>query len=428
MRRPQLAFVALLVGCFLAEALSLIGLAVLFDGYQSAGRHLAEASGQESHGQPHRVRPPRVVDDVVHPFLGYVTDPSLNVRERRRESGRLEVDEHGFFRRGPKPPADPDAFRVGIFGGSVAFVLSFDAHGELVSNLEGVPQGKTRRVVVDSFALGGYKQPQQLMALAWLLSLGERFDLVVNLDGFNEVALSVNDNVPRGIYPLYPAKWSQRIGTYDDPEVLRRIGELRFARDRRVALGRSFDRPPIRFSPTLLLVWSALDRRKSREIHELEARAQGAIRADRPFQRFGPPFDATNEEATLREIAAFWGRASKAMAALATAHGARYYHFLQPNQYLPGSKPLSAREREIAFEADSPYLRLVTAGYPLLREQGARLVADGISFYDLSMIFENDTRDLYVDVCCHIGTDGNRELARAITSAIQADQMERQAR
>ena len=36
----------------------------------------------------------------------------------------------------------------------------------------------------------GYKQPQQLLVLSYFLSIGQTFDLVVNIDGFNEVALS----------------------------------------------------------------------------------------------------------------------------------------------------------------------------------------------------------------------------------------------
>jgi hypothetical protein len=38
------------------------------------------------------------------------------------------------------------------------------------------------------------------------------------------------------------------------------------------------------------------------------------------------------------------------MARLAEANGARYLHFLQPNQYLEGSKPISDEEREIVIE------------------------------------------------------------------------------
>ena len=44
------------------------------------------------------------------------------------------------------------------------------------------------------FSHEGYKQPQQLLILSYFLSIGQSFDVVVNIDGFNEVAMSpLND-------------------------------------------------------------------------------------------------------------------------------------------------------------------------------------------------------------------------------------------
>ena len=40
----------------------------------------------------------------------------------------------------------------------------------------------------------GYKQPQQALVLAYFLSIGQPFDLVINIDGLNEVALSPLNN------------------------------------------------------------------------------------------------------------------------------------------------------------------------------------------------------------------------------------------
>jgi len=44
------------------------------------------------------------------------------------------------------------------------------------------------------FSHEGYKQPQQLLVLSYFLSIGQPFDMVMNIDGFNEVALGgIND-------------------------------------------------------------------------------------------------------------------------------------------------------------------------------------------------------------------------------------------
>ena len=44
-----------------------------------------------------------------------------------------------------------------------------------------------------NFGSGGYKQPQQLAALSEALLLGVPLDVVVNIDGYNEVALGKSD-------------------------------------------------------------------------------------------------------------------------------------------------------------------------------------------------------------------------------------------
>ena len=66
------------------------------------------------------------------------------------------------------------------------------------------------------------------------------------------------------------------------------------------------------------------------------------------------------------------------------APGIRYFQFLQPNQYLPDSKPLSTEEQRIAYEPDSPCRGVVEQGYPLLQAAGRNLRQAGVEFVDLS--------------------------------------------
>ena len=56
-----------------------------------------------------------------------------------------------------------------------------------VDAIRAIPRFAGKQIWVVSFALGGYKQPQQLMVLAYYLSLGQPLDVVVNVDGFNEI-------------------------------------------------------------------------------------------------------------------------------------------------------------------------------------------------------------------------------------------------
>jgi hypothetical protein len=76
-------------------------------------------------------------------------------------------------------------------------------------------------------AIGGYKQPQQLMALNYFTALGGEFDVLVNVDGFNEVALPPLENIPQ-TNPFCPRQWHLRMRMVPNQEFLATVGKIRF--------------------------------------------------------------------------------------------------------------------------------------------------------------------------------------------------------
>lgn len=154
-------------------------------------------------------------DQIVHPFLGVVRE----IPDRRGEF-------HGFVAGDNSSPfaRAPGDVLVLLCGGSVATDVGIGA--PLAASFERCLLAKgiaDRRVRVFTAALGGLKQPQQLMTLNWFLVLGARFDVVVNLDGFNDMVLSVFENARRGVYPAFPRGWQaqlQKLGAGAD------VGEL----------------------------------------------------------------------------------------------------------------------------------------------------------------------------------------------------------
>ena len=121
--------------------------------------------------------------------------------------------------------------------------------------------------------------------------------------------------------------------------------------------------------------------------------------------------------------ARFWYRSSLMLARLSEMAGAEYYHFLQPNQYVPDSKPLSPEEREIAWSLAAPEKPLVEQGYPLLQEFNRDLPRQGINYFDLTGIFADQPETLYKDTCCHLNEPGNEllaaEMARLMEPALR---------
>lgn len=139
---------------------------------------------------------------LVHPYLGFVTRPPADLAATAPRY-RPAAAELGFpynFHELVNPPS-PERVVVAVVGGSVSQQVA--RHGRpfslLDTALEAQPRFRGRDVWVLSLASGGYKQPQQLMVLTYLLSLGAHFDVIVNLDGFNEVTLPIRDNLEVGL-------------------------------------------------------------------------------------------------------------------------------------------------------------------------------------------------------------------------------------
>ena len=146
--------------------------------------------------------------NVLHPFVGYVLSPEHRPgRRARRFDPRAAQYGFALSREHIMQPPGDDRVILAVLGGSVASIFATVGGKGLVRELQAYPRFRGKEIVVVSLAMGGYKQPQQLMALNYILSLGAHFDIVLNLDGFNEVALPPAELIPKGISPHYPRTW-----------------------------------------------------------------------------------------------------------------------------------------------------------------------------------------------------------------------------
>ena len=357
---------------------------------------------------------------VLHPYMGFVYDPETAWMEASLATGGLKLSEHGFFVL-PRPAGTGPEWTVAVFGGSVAAMFSVDGRKALTEALASSPHLRGQRIRVRSFALGGFKQPQMAQALSYLMSLGERFDAVVELDGFNDIAVSFGDHRATGKFPFYPRDWESLAGGAPSVEDLRRLGAIAYLQDRRAEQARLFGQKPLRWSVAASLAWRGLDRRLARQI--AAAREAAATRRTQAtgYRVRGPVRQYASDDALLRDIAAVWARSSLQMHRLCAGAGIVYHHFLQPNQYVPGSKPMGAAEKALAFQANHPYRGAVERGYPLMQEAGRELARQGVAFTDLVPLFAAAPQPIYSDACCHVNQDGNDALGRRIGTELAAD-------
>ena len=284
-------------------------------------------------------------EDALSPYLGFTGSPQVDA---------------GFSNLGfwgslgwPPPTRNPNTVLVGIAGGSFAAELYSSGAERLRAGLSKIPQLGAKSIVLVNMAHGGWKQPQQLLALSWMLALGGELDILINVDGFNEVALDGAENAVRGVFPAYPRGWALRVDDFIDGDQTILLASVAQRSERRATMASSFDYGILRWSPTAQLVWGLLDRRLNNDLVAAQlSLARSRSRQDR-FRQVGPSVHADPDE-RLRILVEVWRNASIALARQSVANGIRYFQFLQPNQYDEKAKPMEAEELRVAFREDCP--------------------------------------------------------------------------
>ncbi|HBH19769.1 MAG TPA: hypothetical protein DEB30_04560 [Candidatus Peribacter riflensis] len=351
---------------------------------------------------------------IVHPYMGYT-----------RKIDHVNNVPGQDYLLGLKPliAASPGTAIIGIFGGSVAEQFSQAGSGVLKHLLSQDPRFAGKDLVIFTAAIGGFKQPQQLMSLNYLLSLGQHFDAIVNIDGFNEVAGPSVSNIPKNVSPYYPSGWYHLAGRLPDTRVLEHIGAVAYSRKRRKdAASLMLSSTPLGHSTTAQFLWKGWDGMLASRVAESELALleQPSAQVDDTLQR-GLPYDYRGDEQLLADLVEQWKRSSLLMHGIAKAEGIPYFHFLQPNQYVPDTKLFSATERRTALNVESPYRRWVMQGYPILREAGKDLQKQGVDFHDLTGLYARVPETIYKDDCCHVNTLGNAILGQIVVDAILGD-------
>ena len=425
MRRLLLIAATALLTLVAVELVAWVGLRVVSGRFLLHGELQAErdarVAGALGDGDAAEIeaRQGRGVERALHPYLGWVKDADAPLS--RMIASHPEARDHGFpDNEGPIFFApDPKRLVVAVLGGSVANDFAHKAGPHLLERMAELPRFAGRELVLVSLALPGYKQPQQLMALSWFLALGAHFDLVLALDGYNELIASAHNALGAGVHPAYPKRWLERAGPLEGPLRLA-IGEAAFLQQRRADRARAFSVAPLRWSLAAGLVWRRLDRRLESQLVAAQTRA--AQKAEAPgYQVRGPRPGGLDEASLFDDVAALWARSSLQMHQLAVARGAEFRHFLQPNQYVAGSKPFSDEERARAIRPGGDRARWVGEGYPRLQREGERLREQGVAFHDLTGVYAGVEETVYSDACCHVNRRGNRLLAEAIVRTLADD-------
>lgn len=316
-----------------------------------------------------------------HPFFG---QESRAIREFEAARGR-----------------EPDVYRIGILGGSVAESWARHAisHPEALEGLRKPLELGPRRIQVVNLAMGAARQPQTFAIANFFL---EDIELFVDLGGFN-------DTEPGHLLPLYPLEVPNFALRYSERAaggaVYRALGNGQLHLYQALTTLPKHV-PGLSRSAAYFAFWSGAGKALVRGIRSCEARYYAA--AVRP--------EVIAPAELLERRLVIWERYTRRMHALVAAEGKRVFSFVQPNQYLQGSKPLSTWEQTSAI--DPAQVRYGHRRMARLVERAQKLGAEGLHVIDLSGVYQNTRETVYKDHCCHLNDRGNEILTQAIVSAI----------
>lgn len=295
---------------------------------------------------------------------------------------------------------------VGVFGGSVGsgFALQAQADGVLSKALREISDYRDKEIVVLNFSQPGFRQPQQVTTLAYFLSIGQRFDIVLNIDGFNEVVTSWK-NWTDGVEPSFPADtlWGAWGRQLEQQKSTQSTDESRRADYH--ALGARLASTNQDSCFTALCFYSFYASRAYHQWREaVNTRSQSEPSQQYslfPTQIVSNLPDAFNVFDHTMDV---WFRSSLAMAKMSSGAGARYIHVLQPNQWYREAGPYSPMAADHIYQW---VIEPVNEGYQRLRSKIDLLEAEGVTFFDASLLFKDEeARRVYVDDCCHYTPEG----------------------
>ncbi|MDW3206149.1 MAG: hypothetical protein R8L07_11500 [Alphaproteobacteria bacterium] len=322
---------------------------------------------RSTEAMPHQARvenPYRESTSVFHPFFGYVARPSTGLNSSH------EVSPDGFFNPGQILPLenDPARYDIVIIGGSVAAGLGVieRSSGIISKRLESLPQLAGKKVNLINLAQGGYQFPTPLMIISYYSALGQNFDAILLVDGFNEAwNLSKPDRL------IIPGWW-ERLARVFNADVDRAFTE----KWRDILISKSKQSRIAVHSVTLAAIAASLPNLK-----------------DDNVQFYYTPPGALLDKLSPSTLAQSWKRQIIQIDKM-KSNDTIFIHFLQPTHHLESNG--------ISFE--NKYSETIKQNYPLLIENQNQLKRMGINTYSMIGVFGTDyhtQRQYYQDECCH---------------------------
>ncbi|SRR6476469_1009290 len=345
-----------------------------------------------------------------HPFFGFIQKPSADFRPG------FKVNNYGFISPYDYPlkKTNKNQFIIGVFGGSVASNYGiFEVQNKILPQyLKQIPGLKDKEFVILSFATGGYKQPQQLLILNYFLALGQELDMVVNIDGFNEVALSNLNNKNQVDLAMPSIQHILPLTSLANNSLSTKAMEATIRiQENKARINQGLERLQhcslaACDALTSVYVQNLVNNYKTDIIKFEKERTKQKKDDSGSVIYINTNKSVLQDSVAFQEMALNWAKSSIFMHKVLSASNVPYFHVLQPNQYYQTKRVFGEAEKQIAFNKDTPYAKAVQIGYPALFKKIPNLEKNKINIVNAVNVFDKTKDAVYVDSCCHYNQAG----------------------
>lgn len=345
-----------------------------------------------------------------HPFFGFIQKPRQDFRPGFKNNNYGFISPYDY----PFKKTKSNQFIIGVFGGSVAsnYAIYQVQNQILPKYLKQLPGLKDKEFIILSFATAGYKQPQQLLILNYFLALDQELDMVVNIDGFNEVALSNLNNKNKidlampsiqHILPLTNIANNSLSTTAMKETIAIKESKVRINRGLK-----SMQECKLAACDALtsIYVQNLVNNYRQDVIRFEKENSQPQNDDGGSVMYINLNNSVMKDDAAFEQIAQNWAKSSIFMHKVLSASNVPYFHVFQPNQYYQTKRVFSEAEKRIAFNKDTPYAKAVELGYPALFKKLPNLAKNNINLVNAVNVFDQTKDAVYVDSCCHYNQAG----------------------
>ena len=360
----------------------------------------------------------QLTDKRFHPFFGYT--------HHANSSG---TNNYGFYcpYNYPLKREKKNWYIIGIFGASVANDFYVDGTERLTERLMQHPFFADKEIIYLNYSLGGYMQPQQLQVLTYFLSIGQELDMVLNIDGFNEVVFSFNNNRLNVDIAMPSAQHFLPLKDLMDSRTMtgEKLDSIWKIQNYKKGFTRMAEKLKHTKSAAVYLAYASYGKYLYMKYRAELVRFDGLIKAAKPGAedsiiniKYTP--DMKNEPVLLAQVTTLWYRSSFMMNTVMSrgmVNNGQYFHFLQPNQYY-SKKTFTGDEQRNALDDGLPYSSLVKKGYPVFEKAVAVLQQNHVNAFSAVGIFDKVKETVYMDKCCHFNRKGNEIFADFIAESI----------